>query len=626
MIGHPRPRLPARLLAPLLVVAGFALSLLPGPAEADTLTSHALAEFGEPARGPDFSHFDYADPEAPKGGAITIGTSGSFDTLNNLPLGGEAPRSLSLLHDSLMVGAQDEIGVLYGLIAERVEYPADLRWVSFHLRPEARFHDGTPITAADVAWTFEQIIVHGRPFLRAFYDDVDAVEIVGAREVRFRFHTTGTMQPLVRVAGLTVLPRHWWEAEGRDIARSTLTPPLGSGPYRVARIDAGRNLVYERVANYWAADLPVNRGLWNFDRIAYQYYRDRDVQFEAFKAGGYDFRQEFTSHFWATGYETAAVAEGRLVRAEIPGIEIRGMQGYMFNTRLPRFQDPRVRQALGYLYDFEWVNQTLFHGNYERTRSFFNAPDYSAQGLPEGLELEILERFRSELPEQLFTQEFRPPETDGSGRIRANLRRALELFAEAGWETRDGTMTHIETGEAMRFEIMLQSLTFERVTQPFVQNLARAGIQANMRLVDSAQWQRRYEDRDFEVISFAYTFYPPPGTELRNYFGSAAADVPGSANVVGIQEPVIDALIEEVIAANDLETKQAATRALDRALLWRHYVVPHWMKNGSWIAYWDRFGFPETHPPYDFGMPNGVAFQPTWWIDPMRDAALNRGG
>lgn len=619
-------RLFPRHLAALLVAAGLVALAPPTPAAAETVVSHALAEFGEPAYGPDFRHFDYADPDAPKGGAITIGAPGSFDTLNSLPLGGEAPRSLGLLYDTLMVGAQDEIGALYGLIAERVEYPEDRGWVIFHLRPEARFHDGTPITAGDVAWTFEQTLAHGRPFLRAFFDDVTGVETVDERTVRFRFSTTGTMQPLLRVAGLSVYPRHWWEAEGRDISRSTLQPPLGSGPYRIARVDGGRNLVYERVEDYWAADLPVNRGLWNFDRITYQYYRDQDVQFEAFKAGAYDFRQEYTSHYWATGYDIAAAADGRLIRAEIPTIEIRGMQSYMFNTRLERFRDPHVREALGLLYDFEWVNANLFHGNYERLRSFFNAPGYASGGLPDGLELEILERYRDRLPEEVFTAEFVPPVTDGSGNVRAHIRRALELMDEAGWEVRNNVLTHRETGERMSFEILLRGAALQRVTQPFLNNLRRIGVEATMRVVDSAQWQRRYQDRDFEVIVFAYTFYPPPGVELRSYFGSAAADIPGSANVAGIQDPVVDALIEEVIAATDLETKQAATRALDRVLLWSHYVVPNWTKNGSWIAYWNRFGFPDTHPPYDFGMPNGIAFQPTWWIDPDRNAALARGG
>jgi len=595
------------------------------PTESGVTVSHALPQFGEPRLGPDFRHFPYADPEAPKGGAVTLAAAGSFDSLNTIPLQGETARSIGLIYDSLMVEPQDELAVYYPLIAESVEYPEDASWIVFNLRPEARFHDGTPITAHDVAWTFETIREHGRPFLRAFYEDVLAVEVLGERRVRFDFRTRDTRQPLVRVAGLTVLPRHWWTAEGRDITRSTLEPPLGSGPYRLVAVDQGRGLTYERVEDYWAADLPVRRGQFNFDRVRYDYYRDADIMFEAFKAGAYDFRRETTSRLWATGYDLAAVRDGHMIRDEIDVTMFRGIQGYFLNTRRPPFDDIRVRQALGYLYPFEWVNRNVMYGLYQRIESYFpGAEDYSAAGtLPDARELALLEPYRGQVPEAVFTTVWQAPETEG-GFDRTNRRTALGLLREAGWEIRGGRLVNADTGEPMTFEILLSSPALEAHTQPFVRELERLGISASIRWVDSAQYQRRYQDRDFDVISFAYTFYPPPGGELMSYFGSSQADVPGSANVMGIRDPVADAMIDIVINAEDLETKQAATRALDRVLLWGFHAIPHWYNTVAWIAYWDKFGMPATHPPYDFGFANSIGFQPTWWVDTARAEALAR--
>lgn len=616
---------PTRKLAVAIAwCCAAALTAVSPSATAETVT-HAVTEFGEPGYPADFEHFAYADPNAPKGGVLTLSTVGTFDTLNALPIG-EPPRSLGLLHDSLMVQSQDETGVYYGLLAESVRYPDDAAWAEFTLRPEARFHDGTPITAADVVWSFEAVRTHGNPFLRSFYDDIVAASAVDTHRVRFDFATTGTLKPLVQIAGLSVLPRHWWEAEGRDIARGTLELPLGSGPYRLVSAEQGRTLVWERVEDYWGADLPVNRGLWNFDRIRYDYYRDRDAEFEAFKAGASDFRQEFTSLFWATGYDIPAVAEGRLVKLTLPAESPRGLQGFFFNTRRPPFDDIRVREALGWLYDFEWVQRTLFFGFYERMTSHFNARGYSQSGVAEGLEREILERFRGRIPDAVIDEPFTLPVTDGSGQMRAHIRRAIDLLAEAGWEQRDGRMVNAETGERLGFEILLSSMVMERLTQPWVDRLRQIGIDARLRTVDTAQFQARMDTFNFDVVSFAFTFFPPPGQELRSYYGSAAASVPGSANLMGVADPVVDALISLIVAAPDLETKQAATRALDRVLLWGRYAVPHWRNTDVWIAYWNRFGFPERQPTRDFGYGNGIAFQPTWWIDPARDVAAGTGG
>ncbi len=608
--------------AAVALAAAVAL-LAPLAASADGITiSHAIAEFGEPKHGPDFGHFDYANPDAPKGGTITIGATGSFDSLNSLPLGGEYARSVSVLNDSLMVESQDELSVYYGLIAESVEYPEDRSWIVFNLRPDARFHDGTPITSEDVAWTLEMIQQHGRPFLKAFYEDVAGVTVEGPHRIRIDVSTRGVMKPLVRIAGLSVWPKHWWTADGRDIARGTIEPPLGSGPYQLVSVEPGRDLVYERVEDYWAAGLPVRRGFFNFDRVIYNYFRDRTAQFEAFTGGDHDFRRDYTSRLWATGYDFDAANDGRVRKEEIPTVNFSGMQGFFMNTRRPPFDDILVRQALQYLYPFEWVNANIMYGMYKRTESWFPNSPYAASALPEGQELEILERFRGRIPDSIFTEPFQLPTNSEPNINRSNLRAALALLRDAGWEITDGRLVNRATGEGMTFEVLLRSASLEPHTQPLIRNLERVGIEASIRIVDTAQYQKRYQDRDFDMISFAYTFFPPPGSEMRSRFGTAAADVDGSANLIGIRDPIIDELIEIVVNAADLESKQAATRALDRVLMRGHYAIPHWNNDRAWIAYWDRFGFPETHPIYNLGMPNSIAFQPTWWIDPEKDAVL----
>ncbi len=586
---------------------------------------YAVAEFGEPRYPEDFTHFDYVNPDAPQGGTLRIGTINPFDSLNFIPLQGVYPRNIDrLLYDTLMFEPQDELSVFYGLIAESVSYPEDLSLMTFTLRPEARWHDGTPITASDVAWTFNSIRDHARPFLRAVYEDVEEVTVLDDRQVQFTFRTTNTMTPLVRVAEMTVMPQHWWEAEGRNIAGGTLEPPLGSGAYRLVEVDAGRRLVYERVPDYWAADLPVRRGTFNFDRIEYDYFRDRDILFEAFRAGDYDFQRSFHSRQWATGYDVPAVEDGRLQRMEVEVQDFRGIQGFFMNIRQPIFADRRVREALMLLFNFEFINETVMYGLYERMESYFPGSEYAATGLPEGLELELLEPFRDALPPEVFSEPYSLPTNDGRRLSRENLRAALALFEEAGWTLRDGTLTNAETGEPFAFELLMRTGGLEPHAAAYVDTLRQAGITVTRRAVDGAQFQLRYQDRDFEMISFGYTFYPPPGNQLANRFHSAAASNNGSANIIGIEDPVVDSLLDVILQAEDLETKRAATRALDRVLLWGHYVVPHWHNTVAWIAYWNRFGFPETHPPYDYGYANEIAFQPTWWIDPDLDAQLEQ--
>ena len=605
-----------------LLAIGLMLGLQAAAAQQTTRT-HALAHFATPRYGADFAHFDYADPSAPRGGTLRLAWPGSFDTVNPLPLAGAPLRSSLLMLDPLMWPSQDELAVFYPLIAEGVEYPEDLSWVIFHLNPEARWHDGVPVTADDVVWTFEQIQAHGRPFLQAQYLVVTGARALDDHRVRFDLETRGAMRPLLRLAGLQPMPRHWWTSGDRDISRGTVDPILGNGPYRLTQVRRGLRLRYERVEDYWAADLPSRVGHFNFEAVDYQFFRDRDVMFEAFRAGEADFRHEFTSRLWATAYDIAAVRDGLLRREAVPVHNYRGLQGYFFNTRLPMFADRRVREALSLLYPFEFVNRRLMYGSYQRQDSYFaGAEDWRATGLPQGRELELLQPFRGQVPEEVFTQVFAPPANSEQGVTRDNLRRALALLAEAGWTVRDGTMVNTATGAPLRFEIMLLSSSLEPHTLAFTDALERIGVAATIRLIEVSEFTRRYQNREFQVISFAATFDPPPGSELASFFGSAAAVQNGTPNIAGIAEPAIDAMIDAAIGADTLEALQAATRALDRLLVWGHYAVPHWYKTDAWIAYWDRFGRPASDPPFDFGFPNTIHFQPTWWIDPARDAAL----
>jgi microcin C transport system substrate-binding protein len=583
--------------------------------EEQTITrSWAIAEFGEPLYRDGIEHWPYANPDAPKGGIIVQGAFGSFDSLNVYVLRGTWASGIGLIYDSLMTGSGDELASLYGLIAESVEYPEDKSWIVFNLRPEARFHDGTPITAHDFEFTFDVIREHGRPFLQSFYEEVDEVEVLDDHRLKFTFKTRDSMKPLIKIAGLSPEPRHYW-AE-RDISRTFLEPQLSSGPYRIAALDPGRSITYERVEDYWAADLPVNRGLNNFDRIRYDYYRDMEVMFEAFKAGEIDFRAENSARRWATGYDIEQVRDGRMITETIPDENPQGIQAFFFNLRRDKFSEARVREALGQLFDFEAIQRTVLYGQYTRVDSYFPNSDFGVDGgLPTDEELAILEPYRDQLPEEVFTRAFEPPRTDGSGNIRAQLREALRLLNEAGWQLQDGRL--IKDDRRMNIEFLTVSADSERIIAPFIQNLRRVGIEASIRLVDSAQYERRIDERDFDVITVRLNFFPPPGPELRSYYGSAAADVEGSANMAGIKHPVVDALIEQVINAEDLDTLKATNRALDRVLLWQHYVIPQFYNDAFRIAYWDRFDRPETLPRY------GTGFPTTWWLDAEKDSRLS---
>jgi microcin C transport system substrate-binding protein len=579
----------------------------------DVVPAHGVAMHGDLKYGPDFEHFDYVNPNAPKGGTVTFSAVGSFDSFNPYIIKGEPAVGISLLYESLTTQSLDEPFSEYGLLAETIEMPEDRSWVAFTLRPEARWHDGKPVTVEDVVWSLETLRDKGAPFYRYYYKNVKSVEPAGERRVKFTFdETTNRELPLI-IGQLPILPKHYFE--GREFDRTSLEPPLGSGPYRIKSFEPGRNVVYERVEDYWGANLPVNRGSYNFDAIRYEYYRDANVALEAFKAGAYDLRQENTAKFWATAYTGPMFDAGWIVKEEIPHQLGTGMQGFAFNLRRPLFQDPKVRQALAYGFDFEWTNRTIMYGQYERTESYFSNTELAAEGLPSEAELALLEPFRDQLPEEVFTEVYRAPSTEEGG-IRQNLRTALRLLGEAGWQVEGGKLVNAQ-GQPFRFEILLNGPSFERHTLPFVKNLERLGIEATVRTVDPAQYQNRMDNFDFDVTVESFGQSLSPGNEQRDYWGSEAADIPGSRNAIGIKDPVVDRLVEQIIEAPAREDLVTATRALDRVLLWGHYVIPHWHIRTFRVAHWNKFDRPDTTPPY--GLP---VF--SWWVDPVKVAAVEQ--
>ncbi|WP_198376330.1 extracellular solute-binding protein [Neoroseomonas rubea] len=584
-----------------------------GDRPGEVVRTHALSLLAPPALPADFRHWPWANPDAPKGGEAVLGRLGSFDSFNPYILRGTPDPGIGLIYDTLMAGNPDEATAEYGHLAETVELPADRRGVSFELREAARWHDGRPVTAEDVVFTFNALRSQGRPFFRAYWADVTEVVVESPRRVTFRFRTAENRELAQILGDLPVLPKHWWE--GRDFARPSLDVPLGSGPYRLERFEPNRSTVYRRVEDYWARDLGVRRGLNNFDTIRYEYFRDTTVAFEAFKAGQIDFRTENVARDWATGYDFPAARRNLVKREEIPHEIPTGMQCFAVNLRRPLFQDARVRRALIEVFDFEWMNASLFFGAYARTSSYFSNSDFAARGLPEGRERAILEGFRGRVPETVFTEEYRLPVTDGSGNNRDGARRALALLREAGWSVRDRRLINA-AGQRFEFEILLQGATFERVALPYVQWLERIGITARVRTVDPAQYQVRIDafDYDMTVDSMGQGF--SPGNEQRDYWTSAKARENGSQNVAGIADPAIDELVELVIGAPDYQELVARTRALDRVLQHHNFVIPHWHSRTFRIAFWDKFGRPERNPRYGLGFPQA------WWIDPARDRAL----
>ena len=585
------------------------------PAKADTRVVHGTSLLGDLKYSPDFKHFDYVNPDALKGGDVRLSAVGSFDSLHPFILKGRSAAGLGLAFESLMAPANDEASTYYGLIAESVEIPDDFSWVAYTLRPEARWHDGSPITTDDVIFSFEMLKTKGHPFYRAYYANVASAEQTGPHTVKFTF-AGGLNRELPQIVGqLPVLPKAVFE--GRDFEETTLEPIMASGPYRVMEVDPGRAIIYERIKDYWGADLPVNRGRYNFDRIRYDYYRDQTVALEAFKSKEYDFRQETAAKVWATGYDVPSVRDGLIITEEIRHEVPTGMQAFVFNIRRYLFQDRRVREALSLAFDFEWANKNLFYGQYARTGSFFSNSELAATGLPSNAELDYLQPFRGQIPDEVFNKVFETPATDGTGNIRGNLRKAQRLLKSAGWTVQNGALTNNTTGQAMEFEVLLVQPTFERVVLPFAQNLKKLGIEVRVRTVDTAQFQNRIDEFDFDVSVQSFGQSLSPGNEQREWWGSANADIPGSRNVIGIKNPAIDSLINSIIEAPDRQSLIAATRAMDRVLLWNHYVIPQWHSRVFRVAFWNRFSRPEITPKYGLGL-----F--TWWIDPEKDAALKQ--
>lgn len=576
--------------------------------------AHGLAMHGDLKYPPGFKHFDYVNPNAPKGGNFRESESGTFDTLNGFVLKGVPAAGIGLMYDSLMTASDDEAFSQYGLLAETIEVPTDRSWAIFNLRPQARFHDGVPVMADDVVFTFDTIRDKGHPQLRFYYGSIEKVEKLGERRVKFTFKPGDNRELPLIIGQQPILPRHYWQT--RDFERATVEPPIGSGPYRIESFETGRDITYRRDPNYWGRDIPVNVGRYNFDTIRYDYYRDPSIEFEAFKAGQYDFRPETTARIWAVGYDFPAVRRGLVKKEELPHNRPSGMQGYAYNTRRALFADPRVRRALAYAFDFEWTNGRLFFGSYTRSESYFSNSELAATGLPEGEELVLLEKYRDALPPEVFTTPYFAPKTDGSGMARDNLLTALRMLEAAGWNVRpaDGVMLDA-IGKPVSFEILLNNPAFERITGPFLRNLKRLGIDARIRTVDTAQYKNRLDNWDFDLTVTGWGQSLSPGNEQRSFWSSRSADTPGGRNLPGIKNPVVDDLIELLIAAPDRASLVARTRALDRVLLWGHYVIPHWHVRVDRVAYWDKFKHPDIIPAAGYQLE-------TWWIDPSRETVV----
>ena len=575
--------------------------------------THALAMTGTPKYAEDFKHFDYVNPNAPKGGDVKMATVGTFDSLNPFIIRGVAATGTGFMYDTLTDQSLDEPFTQYGLIAAKIELPEDRSWVIYHLNSKAKFHDGEPITAADVVFSFNLLINKGNPMYSKYYASIEKVEALDNLRVKFYLGDKPNPELALIIGQLPVLPKHYWDS--RDFTKPGLEIPIGSGAYKILEFKPGRSITYIRHDNYWAKDHPLNKGRYNFDKMTYDYYRDPTVSLHAFKAGEYDFRQENSSRAWATAYNGPPFDNGFIIKEEIDNDVNQGMQCFVFNTRRDLFKDRKVRQALAYAFDFEWTNKTLFFGQYARSKSYFSNSELASSGPPGSRELKILEAYRDRLPGEVFEKAYQPPETDGSGYIRNNTRIALRLLKQAGWEIKGRKLVNKKTGDPFILELLLIDPAFERVALPFKKNLSRLGIEMNIRVVDTAQFINRRRDFDFDMIVARFPQSESPGNEQREYWGSSAADIPGTRNYAGIKNPVIDEIIKRVISAPNRDELVYTTRALDRVLLWGHYVIPHWHIAKYRVAYWDKFSRPKIVPRYSLGFD-------TWWIDSAKNAKL----
>lgn len=585
--------------------------------QAEPQPQHAIALHGSPKYGPDFEHVDYVNPDAPKGGTLKQHVIGSFDSLNPFIVKGDPAAGMSfirsgLLYESLMQNAWDEPFTLYGVLAKDITVAEDKSWVRFTLRDEATWHDGTPITADDVVWTFNTLMDKGQPFFKAYWGDVSEVIALSDKSVEFKFKVKGNAELPLIIAEMSVLPKHYWTAEGREFGETYLEPPLGSGPYKIGKVDAGRSIEYVRNPDWWGKDLPFFKGMNNFDRLVFDYYRDQNVAHEAFLSGDYDIKDESIAKIWKEGYTVPEARADTLIKEEIHNSRPAGMQAFVFNIRRPLFQDVKVREALSYGFDFEWSNKQFAHGDYVRTQSYFENSDLASRGLPSEEELKLLEPHKDKIPARVFTQEYKAPVTDGSGNLRENLRAGIKLLEESGYTNLSGNGIRYKiledgTHQKLSFEILHHSATFERWVLPYVKNLRRMGVEANFRVVDPAAFQRRMNEFDFDVVISGFGQSSSPGNEQREFWGSDKADVVGSRNYIGIKDPVIDEMVTGIIHATSREDLVTKTRAMDRVLLAHHYVVPMWHYPYWRIAYWDHIKRPETL--------SGISplITQTWW-------------
>ena len=612
----------ATVAAPALGILGAASPI--GRASGETqIWRHALSLFGDIKYPEGFRHFDYVNPNAPQGGTLRQSALGTFDNFNTVVSGvkGSIAIGTELYTETLTTPSLDEVSTEYGLLAEAISYPADYSAVTYRLRAKARWHDGKPITSDDVLFSFD-VLKKNSPFYGAYYRHVVKVETTGEREVTFTFDGPGNRELPQIVGQLPVLPKHWWEGTDksgrrRDVTQTTLEPPLGSGPYRLKDFAPGRTLVYEKVDDYWGKDLNVIIGTRNFQTIRYEFFRDSTVALEAFKGDQVDWRFENSAKEWANSYDFPAVRDKRVVREEFPTRNIGVMQAFAFNIRRDKFKDPRVRRAFNFVFDFEEMNRQLFFGQYKRIASFFEGTELAATGVPSGKELKILETVRDKVPDELFTKPYTNPVGGNPEAVRNNLREALRLFREAGYEVKDTRLVDARSGKQFAVEFLVDEPAAERFVLFYKPSLDRLGMTVNVRVVDAAQYENRLRQWDFDIIVASWAQSLSPGNEQRGFWSSQAADQPGSRNLIGIKNPAVDSLIERVIFTRDREDLVAATRALDRVLLWNFYVVPQWTYGKQRTARWDRFGHPETMPKY-----GASAFPTIWWWDAARAAKV----
>jgi microcin C transport system substrate-binding protein len=591
----------------VVYVLFFLLAALPLSAEAELpqiISASSLSLRGTPKYAGGFTHFDYVNPEAPKGGTLVLAAIGTYDNFHAYALRGNRAAGSQYLYDTLMTESADEEDALYPLIAEKAEYAADYSFIVYHINPAAKDQEGKPLTAEDVVFSFDTFMTKGVPQFRTFFNGVEARVLPGNR-VRFDFPEPGDKEKMLATAQNPVFPKRFWET--RDFSEPLTEPPLGTGAYRVGDYRMGQHLTLERVRDYWAAGLPVNKGQYNFDTIRYDYYRDETVSLEAFKSGEYDFRQETDIEKWTTQYTGGAFSSGLIVKEEIPHEIPRAMSAFNFNIQRPVFKDIRVRRALSYFLDFEWMNKNLFYSRYTRTRSYFQNTKYAASGLPSQAELAVLEPIRDRIPPEVFTGAYNPPASDGSGFIRPGMREAMKLFSQAGWELKGGKLTHTATGERMRFEILIYRPFSEKIAIPLQRNLARFGITLYIRMVDTSQFVNRLRSRDFDMLDRGYSANAAPGSNLAITWHSSYID--HTYNIAGVQDPAVDYLVEGIIACQeDEEALLAWGRALDRVLTWNHYVIPQWHTSEFWVAYNRKLRKPAARPRYDLGLD-------TWWIE-----------